>query len=200
MLAGVPRPARFAFFLVLFVIAGVAAYWLGTRLRPAPEPAGTALSDPVPISGLQLVDQDGQPFDMAADLSGDVALVFFGFTRCPDVCPFTMAQLSSVYAEVGEPGDLKVVMVTVDPEFDTPEVVGEYVKRFDPSFIGLTGSNSQVAAAAKAFFVGYGGAGVDTVHTEYVAVLDRQGRMRYVYGSDVVRTLARDVPRLLQEL
>lgn len=200
MLARVPRPLRFAFFIALFVVAGVGAYWLGTSLRPEPEPAGTALTDPVQISGLELVDQRGQAFDLAEDLRGDVALVFFGYTRCPDVCPFTMAQLSSVYSEVGEPEDLKVVLVTVDPANDTPEVVGEYVERFDPSFIGLTGTNSQVAAAAKAFFVGYGGAGVDLVHTEYVAVLDREGRMRYVYGSDVVRTLARDVPRLLDEL
>src|SRR5690606_8555566 len=112
MLARVPRPLRFAFFLALFVIAGVGAYWLGTSLRPQPEPAGTQLTDPVQISGLELVDQRGQPFDLAENLRGDVALVFFGYTRCPDVCPFTMAQLSSVYSEVGEPEDLKVVLVT----------------------------------------------------------------------------------------
>ncbi len=200
MLLRVSRPLRFAFVIVVLVIAGAGAYWLGTSLRPQPELAGTPLSDPVAVSGLSLVDQAGRPFDMAGDLDGDVALVFFGFTRCPDVCPLTMAQLSSAYQEVGEPEDLKVVMVTVDPGFDTPEVVGAFVERFDPSFIGLTGTNSQVAAAAKAFFVGYGGAGVELVHTEYVAVLDRDGRMRYVYGSDVVRTLARDLPRLMAQL
>lgn len=200
MLARVPRPLRFIAIFALLVVAGVGAYVLGTSLRPQPEPAGTALTEPVPVSGLELVDQHGHTFDLADDLEGDVALVFFGFTRCPDVCPFTMAQLSSVYSELGEPDDLKVVLVTVDPEHDTPEVVGGYVERFDPSFIGLTGTNSQIAAAAKTFFVGYGGAGVDTVHTEYVTVLDRQGRMRYVYGSDVVRSLARDLPNLMDEL
>ena len=101
---------------------------------------------------------------------------------------------------MGEPQDLRVVMVTVDPEHDTPDVVGAYVERFHPSFIGLTGANSQVAEAAKAFFVGYGGAGVNTVHTEYVAVLDRQGRLTYVYGSEAVPSLGRDLPRLLREL
>jgi protein SCO1/2 len=154
----------------------------------------------VPIAGLTLVDQAGREFHLADDLRGDVALVFFGFTRCPDVCPLTMAQLSSAYATVGEPQDLRVVMVTVDPEHDTPDVVGAYVERFHPSFIGLTGANSQVAEAAKAFFVGYGGAGVNTVHTEYVAVLDRQGRLTYVYGSEAVPSLGRDLPRLLREL
>jgi len=200
MLARVTRSVRSALSVVLLVVAGAGAYLLGTSLRPGPEPAGTALQEPVAVSGLTLVDQRGAAFDLAGDLEGDVALVFFGFTRCPDVCPLTMAQLSSAYGAVGEPEDLKVVMVTVDPEHDTPEVVGAYVERFHPAFVGLTGTNAQVAAAAKAFFVGYSGAGVETIHTEYVAVLDRQGRIAYVYGSDAVPSLSRDLPRLLREL
>jgi len=200
MLARVRGPVRIAVTAALLVAAGAGAYLLGVWLRPKPAPAGTALQSPVPIAGLTLVDQAGREFHLADDLRGDVALVFFGFTRCPDVCPLTMAQLSSAYATVGEPQDLRVVMVTVDPEHDTPDVVGAYVERFHPSFIGLTGANSQVAEAAKAFFVGYGGAGVNTVHTEYVAVLDRQGRLAYVYGSEAVPSLGRDLPRLLREL
>lgn len=200
MLARVRGPARFFLTFALLVAAGAGAYLLGAWLRPRPEPAGTALRDPVSISGLTLVDQEGDEFHLADDLRGHVTLVFFGFTRCPDVCPLTMAQLSSAYEAVGEPDDLKVVMVSVDPEYDTPEVVGAFVERFNPAFIGLTGANSQVAEAAKAFFVGYGGAGVETVHTEYVSVLDREGRLRYVYGSDAVRSLGRDLPRLLREL
>lgn len=200
MLARVNRSVRYAIYAAVLVAAGVGAYLLGNALRPKPEPAGTALQNRVAVEGLTLLDQRGEEFELAGDLSGEVALVFFGFTRCPDVCPLTMAQLASAYGSVGEPEGLKVVMVTVDPEHDTPAVVGAYVERFHPSFVGLTGSNPQVAAAAKAFFVGYGGAGLDTIHTEYVAVLDRQGRIAYVYGSDVVPTLARDLPRLLAEL
>jgi protein SCO1/2 len=200
MLARVKGPLRYAVIAVLFVAAGIGAYLLGSYLRPRPAPAGTELQNPVPIQGLTLVDQSGGDFRLSEDLRGDVALVFFGYTRCPDVCPLTMSQLSSAYAAVGEPQDLHVVMVSVDPEHDTPEVIGSYVERFHPSFIGLTGANSQVAEAAKAFFVGYGGAGVDLVHTEYVAVLDRQGRLRYVYGSTAVPSLAQDIPRLLREL
>jgi len=200
MLARVKGPLRFAVSAVLLVAAGAGAYLLGAWLRPKPPPAGTALQNPVPISGLALVDQRGEGFRLAEDMRGDVALVFFGYTRCPDVCPLTMSQLSSAYTAAGEPEDLRVVMVSVDPEHDTPEVIGGYVERFHPSFVGLTGTNPQVAAAAKAFFVGYGGSGVDLVHTEYVAVLDREGRLRYVYGTTAVPSLARDIPRLLREL
>src|SRR5690606_41484390 len=99
--------------------------------------------------GRTLVGRRGAAFDLAGDLEGDGALVFFGFTRCPDVCPLTMAQLSSAYGAVGEPEDLKVVMVTVDPEHDTPEVVGAYVERFHPAFVGLTGTNQIGRASCR---------------------------------------------------
>src|SRR5690606_37111484 len=150
MLARVKGPLRFAVSAVLLVAAGAGAYLLGAWLRPEPPPAGTALQNPVPISGLALVDQRGEGFRLAEDMRGDVALVCFGYTRCPDACPLTMSQLSSAYTAAGEPEDLRVVMVSVDPEHDTPEVIGGYVERFHPSFVGLTGTNPQVAAAAKA--------------------------------------------------
>lgn len=196
------RPTRYALFAVLAVIAGAGAYGLGVLLRPAPEPAGTELQNPVAIDGLQLVDGAGEPVDLAADFSGELTLVFFGYTRCPDVCPLTLAQLARVYEGAGEPDDVNVVMVTVDPDFDTPEVVGGYVRRFHPDFVGLTGSNQQVATAAKAFFIGYSGAASQQqlVHTDVVAVVDREGMLRRIYGTADVPQLANDLPNLRRRL
>jgi len=200
MLARVTRSVRSALSVVLLVVAGAGAYLLGTSLRPGPEPAGTALQEPVAVSGLTLVDQRGAAFDLAGDLEGDVALVFFGFTRCPDVCPLTMARLGKAYVDAGEPDDLSIVMVTVDPEYDTPAVMADYVGRFHPDFVGLTGSNSQVATAARAFFAGYSGSDVQIVHTDAVAVVDRTGMMRYVYSADAVVSIGADLPQLLRSL
>lgn len=196
------RNARYALFVVLAVIAGAGAYGLGVLLRPAPEPAGTELQNPVPISGLELVGADGSAVDLADDFSGELTLVFFGYTRCPDVCPLTLSQLARVYESVGEPEDVNVVMVTVDPEHDTPEVIGGYVQRFHPAFVGLTGTNQQVATAAKQFFIGYSGVASQQqlVHTDVVAVVDREGQLQRIYGTADVPQLTVDLPNLRRRL
>lgn len=196
------RTVRFALLAVVAVIAGLGAYRLGVAARPAPELAGTELQQPVAISGLSLVDAHGDEVDLAADFEGGLTLVFFGYTRCPDVCPLTMAQLSQIYEENDTPDDVEVVMVTVDPEYDTPAVLGDYVRRFHPDFKGLTGSNQQVATAARAFFVGYAGvaANRELLHTDVVAVLDRQGRLRRIYSTSDVPRLMVDLPRLRSSL
>ncbi|MFO7545740.1 MAG: SCO family protein [Trueperaceae bacterium] len=194
------RPLRYVFLFALLLVAAIGAYALGVLLRPAPEVAGTALTNPVSVEGLALVDHHGAAALLADDYRGDVTLVFFGFTRCPDVCPLTMARLARIYEALGEPDGLQVVMVTVDPEYDTPEVLGRYVTGYHPEFVGLTGTSSDVAAAARTFFVGYSGLGRDIVHTDVVAVLDRTGALRYVYGQDDVMFLERDLPDLIRRL
>ncbi len=182
------------------VVVGAAAFLLGSYLSPRRALTGTELRTPVQVTGLELVDTAGDPVDLAGDLAGSVALVFFGYTRCPDVCPLTMARLARAYELAGQPADLDVVMVTVDPGFDTPEVLGEYVGRFHPAFLGLTGTNSQVAAAAKAFFVGFVEGGGSVAHTDVVGVVDRRGYLRYIYGQDAVPRLGDDIPELLRRL
>ena len=191
---------KFVWGLAALVVLGSAAFWLGARLSSRTAVAGTELKNPVKVSGYDLVDTAGKPVDLAADFRGSVTLVFFGYTRCPDVCPLTMARLARAYELAGAPPDLDVVMVTVDPGFDTPAVLAEYLGRFNPAFVGLSGSNSQVAAAARAFFVGYSGAGSSVAHTDVVAVVDRQGFLRYIYGQDAVVQLGEDLPALLRTL
>jgi protein SCO1 len=97
-----------------------------------------------------------------------------------------MARLARVFEDIGEPDGLTVAMITVDPEHDTPEVLDRYVRAFHPDFVSLTGSNAQIAVAARTFFVGYAGIGTATfTHTDVVALLDRAGDLRYVYNQDL---------------
>jgi protein SCO1/2 len=90
----------------------------------------------------QMTDTAGQPWRMA-DQQGKVVALFFGYTNCPDVCPQTLALLSQTKAALGtEAGDLHVAMVTVDPARDTPATLQKYLTGFDPSFVGLTASDT----------------------------------------------------------
>jgi protein SCO1 len=187
--------------VVLLVAAGAGAYALGLALRPPPVVAGTELRDPGRVADLELVRGDGTPVRLADVAGGRAMLIFFGFTRCPDVCPLTMAQLARIYESLGEPDDLVVAMITVDPEHDTPEVVERYVRAFHDDFVALSGSNPQIAVAARSFYVGFTEvSGPTRVHTDVVAVVDRQGRLRYVYSQDALRRLAADFPTLRRRL
>ena len=183
---------------LLLVAAGAGAFWLGTRLAPPPAIAATTLQNPQAVGEYPLLAADGRELTLQ-QVIGDagVTLVFFGFTRCPDVCPITMARLGKIISDLGDPSDVRVVMITVDPEHDTPEVIGRYASGFHPSFVGLSGSNSQVAAVARAFYVGYADVGGGQfTHSEVVAVVDGAGMLRAIYGSDKVLFIERDMPSL----
>ncbi len=131
-----------------------------------------------------LTDHNGQPRKLA-DFHGKAVVIFFGYTHCPDVCPTTLGELSTVMKQLGaQASDVQVLFVTADPKRDTPQVLKDYAPAFYPSFIGLTGSG----AAYQAFVRDYklfsenrplgndGGYTVD--HTASSYVLDREGRVR----------------------
>ena len=180
--------------------AGVAAYTLGVWARPAPELAGTPLQNGPAVDDLELIDTSGQTVALG-DFDGEMQFLFFGFTRCPDVCPLTMGKLASFYREVGEPDDVRVVMVTVDPAHDTPERVQRYASGFHPRFVGLSGTAEQVAAAAKRFYIGVNEAAPGEIqHTDVVVVVDADGRFRWVYGQSDLAALTRDLPELRRRL
>lgn len=135
-----------------------------------------------------------------------MVVLFFGFTHCPDACPTTLAELSAVARELGpEAEQMQVLMVTVDPERDTPELLRQYVPSFDPRFLGLHGTPTEVAAAAKEFKVYYQkqpqpGGGYTVDHQAGTYVLDRQGRLRLFapYGAGA-QALAHDIRLLLKD-
>ena len=112
---------------------------------------------PLPISAMdwELTDHQSRPVS-ARDWLGRPAMIFFGFTWCPDVCPTTLMDISDWLEDLGTDADqLTVALITVDPERDTPEVLANYVQHFDPRIIGLTGSAGQIARAAQDFRVRY---------------------------------------------
>ncbi len=154
---------------------------------------------------LKLVDHNGQQRDLS-DFRGKVVVVFFGFTHCPDVCPTTLMELARARKILGQDAQrVQVLMVTVDPERDTPEVLRQYVTALDPSFLGLTGDVDDIARVAREFRVFYqkspGGApGAYSVdHSSGSYLFDTQGRLRllvtYGQGADV---FAHDIAELLR--
>jgi len=126
----------------------VGAAWMlpGTATAPA---ATAALT---PVGGeFALVDDQAKPRTWS-DFRGKPVAVFFGFTHCPDICPTTLGELSVLLADLGERGDdLQVVLVSGDPERDTPEVLNAYLQSFDPRIVGLTGTEAEVDRAFSAF-------------------------------------------------
>jgi protein SCO1 len=151
-----------------------------------------------------LTDQTGQRRTLA-DYHGKVAVVFFGFTQCPDVCPTTLADMAAVKKRLGADGNrLQVLFVTLDPERDTPAVLAQYVAQFDPSFVGLTGTPDEIARTAKDFKVffqkvpGKTPTSYTIDHTTGSYAFDREGRVRLLvkHGQGVEPVVA-DLKRLL---
>jgi len=141
--------------VVLAACAGLGSFFLARQLdRETPVLAsGTWLPRPKVIETFALIDARGRPFTNA-DLASAPTLVYFGFTRCPDVCPTTLVKLAQARKQAAF-GELRVVFVSVDPERDTPAVVGLYAHAFDPSFQGVTGKPEDIRSVAKNFAVAY---------------------------------------------
>lgn len=133
--------------------AGLAGFWLARQLdRESPQLAsGTWLPQPKAVDAFSLLDTAGRPYTRA-ELLAAPTLVYFGFTRCPDVCPTTLVKLAQVLRRAPVPR-LRVLFVSVDPQRDTPQVLALYVHAFDPAFAGATGTPAQILAVAKNFAV-----------------------------------------------
>jgi len=175
--------------------------------QPQAAPAafhGSDISGSEVGKGWALPDVDGTPRS-AKDYTGKVAVVFFGFIHCPDVCPTTLAQLTQVKQNLGKDGErLQVLFVTVDPERDTPEIMRDYLSRFDPSFVGLRGSPDQLAAAAKTFKAFYAKVpgeadGAYTMdHSSGMYAFDPEGNVRlYLRHGQSIEDITADIRRLL---
>ena len=153
------RPMRIVVLAIVAFAAGLllARVLAPVKVAPPRTERATVFPEPRALPALGLIDQDGQPL-AATFLQGHWTLVFFGFTQCPDVCPTTLATLAQSTRQLADlpPAQRpRVLLVSVDPERDTPDILAPYVRFFDPSFLGATGSLEAVAAAAAAFNVPY---------------------------------------------
>jgi protein SCO1/2 len=144
--------------------------------------AGSGAPPAAAIGGpFRLTDQDGR-IVTEQDLKGWPSLVFFGFTHCPDVCPTTLFDISLIMAALGPDADrTRAVLITIDPERDTREVLKDYLSSFDPHLSALTGDLPAIAQVAKeyrAYFkkVPLDGGGYTMDHTAIVYLMDKEGR------------------------
>ncbi len=161
--------------------------------------SGTALG-----RDLDMIDDSGKPRTLD-DYKGKVAVVFFGFTQCPDVCPTAMAELSETMDLLGaDAAKVQVLMISVDPARDTPEVLSAYVKAFNPSFVGLTGTPEQLGKTAKSFKAYYAKSSGGTAeqygmdHALSFYILDQDGEARVlVSGNASAKDIASDIKQLL---
>ena len=191
------RVLQAALIIVLLMAAAVGAYSLGIVMRGEPELGGTELEGRPDVSDLALVGGDGSPVRLG-DFAGRYLVVFFGYTNCPDVCPLTMSRLGSTYRSLGEPEGVQVVMITVDPERDTPEAIHRYASGFHPDFIGLGGSGEALDEAAARFYVGATGDPMGLImHSTQVMLVDQRGGYWRVYSDDSQRYLEADLQALL---
>jgi len=155
--------------LILWILVGVGALALLGLGLWRHESSGVRHAAPdVAIGGpFQMVDQHGHPADQGL-LKGKWTAIFFGYTYCPDVCPTTLQSLGTAVKAMGDKAkDVRVVFVSVDPARDTPAQLKDFLSSpaFPPGVIGLTGSDAQVAAIAKAYKVFYQRQGTGTNYT-----------------------------------
>lgn len=139
--------------LVVF-FAGALALAAAAFLTFSPARQGSSGSGVASVGGpFTLTTQEGKPLS-DTDLRGMPFLVFFGFTRCPDVCPTKLFEISEVLRAAGDNAkakQLKALFITVDPERDTPESMKSYLGSFDPRILGLTGDRAAIDGAIKAY-------------------------------------------------
>ncbi|GAB4203434.1 MAG: SCO family protein [Roseiflexaceae bacterium] len=168
---------------------------------------GSIVEPPEAAPDISLSDQDGRPF-LLSEQRGKVVVLFFGFSSCPDICPTALADLANARRQLGDDGrDIQVAMVTLDPERDTPAALKRYVTRFDPTFLGLTGTPAQLEAAQKAY-------GVTAIrrelpesalkytidHSGYLYVIDRDGRWRsFFHVGSSLDDMVSDLRYLVRE-
>jgi len=203
------KRSRTALFLACGLLIAAA---LGTGIRHvAAGPAsfhGTTYDDVSAAPDFALIDHDGRPVTLAS-YRGHPVLLFFGYTRCPDVCPLTLDKIRrSLAALGGGADDVRVLLVTNDPARDTPVVLRDYTARFGPRVVGLTGDSvalERARAGYGAYFMPaaaheHGAAPARMMaHSSVVYGIDRAGNLQVVIPegvkqeslTDDVRTLAR---------
>jgi protein SCO1 len=183
-------------------LAGAAALVLS---RGAPDRSVTTSGKALVGGPFTLVDQHGKTVT-DQDFRGRYMLIFFGFTHCPDICPAELQVISESLDALGPKAEKVVpIFVTLDPERDTPEVMGDYVKNFGSRFVGLTGSPEAIAEAAKAYRVAFskfeykgqdGNYGYSIDHSTFAYLMSPDGEYvtHFNYGTPadkVIETLRR---------
>jgi protein SCO1/2 len=182
------KTLRLALWGVVALVVGVA---LVAMLAPDRTPhTSDQASYPDLIGGsFSLTASDGSRVTDQT-LKGTPFAIFFGFTRCPDVCPTTLSRMAQLRKQMGPEGDkFRIVFVSVDPGYDSPEDIGRYVALFGTPILGLTGTDAEVNAAVKAYRAFYQkvpttGGDYTIDHTANVYLMDADGKLQSIIAYD----------------
>ncbi|QWT18443.1 SCO family protein [Bacillus sp. NP157] len=177
-----PSPRRRAF---LFLLGLVALLPLAACQRePQADWRLNDVAGHLPDLDFRLTDDNGKAVT-GADYRGKIAIMYFGYTHCPDVCPLTLTQLHVVLDRLGAPADkVRILFVSVDPARDTPAIMHSYVNAFDKRAVGLVGSERDVEALAKRYRSAFtrepdrGDGNYDVSHSSAIYFFDADGKAR----------------------
>ncbi|MFP3989318.1 SCO family protein [Streptomyces sp. E11-3] len=171
--------------------------------------AATVLDQPFTKPDLVLKDTKGEKFDLREQTKGKPTLIYFGYTNCPDACPLIMSNIAIARKSLSkaEQEQLQVVLVTTDPERDTPEHLGKWLKGQDPSFIGVTGDFPTIQASARTLGITIEepvkekDGTITSMHSKQVIAFSPKTDKGYVfYNAETVSDadLAKDLPKIIK--
>ena len=198
---------RKTFIAGVAVIAILTGAWLSWRMvttAPIPRTA-TVLPAPARLADFSLLDQDGNPFSRDS-FGGQWDLVFFGFTHCPDICPLTLQVLADARRQIFAAGHQplpRIVLVSVDPERDTPQIIDQYVNFFGDEVVGVTGDLAEIRKLTDGLGVYFEKSGVDdgdysVDHSAVVIVVDPQSRFSALFSAPHnVANFVNDLPIIM---
>ena len=182
----------------------VGASWAAAPVTSSQQSGLIAWPSQAHSPAFKLIDTQGVPRTLG-DYRGQVVLIFFGFLHCPDACPAGLFKLAQVMKQLGPvAAHVRVLFITLDPERDTPTSLKSYVSAFDPRFIGLTGTSTQVDLAASDFNVQYARVPLDdgyTIdHSTAIFLFDGVGRLRRIGTTNsAVADFVHDITTLAAE-
>lgn len=182
----------------LILIVGVAAATAVSFFTTKPSLRGAVIDPPLPAAQIQLEDFNAQSFSLSG-VRGNIVLLYFGYTNCPDECPLTMAHLKLAVDQLGNDSQrVRVVMITTDPKRDDAQVMKAFLGKFSAGFIGLVGTQDQLAKVWKDYGVTVEDNG--ETHSYFIYLIDQAGNFRETFLPDSQPSdIAADVRLLLSE-
>jgi protein SCO1/2 len=172
------------------------------------EGAATVLDQPFTKPDLVLTDTQGDKYDLREETAGRPTLIYFGYTNCPDVCPLTMNNIAVAKKQLpkAQQDKLRIVFVTTDPDRDTPEALGKWLKGIDPQIVGLTGDFDTIQAGARTLGISVeaphkdkNGKIVSTHGAQVIAFSPKTNGGYLLYGEDAtVDTYTKDLPKIVK--
>lgn len=178
--------------IIVFLLVSTSCSAFGPSFK------GEMVEPPKPAPEISLTDQNGNPFQLSA-MQGKVVLVFFGFTNCVDECPLTMAHIKQALGILGDDAkNVQMVLISTDPVRDTPQVLRDYLKKFDPAYVGISGSVDQLTAVWNDYEVTVLDGG--ETHSSFTYVVDKHGDLRLTFDPETApEDIASDLKILLAE-